>query len=179
MISIEIKYNSNDTFELAQFICKKLYKSSIIAIRIIQTIFSLIMIYIATVYVGVEDKVILSIIFIVLVLLYILAWNLYLIANYFYSKKNSNLHQNTNITFEDDYFIVKSESGKKSYCYQYKYSTIQAIYDEENKLFIMLDNLATVILIPKRELGVGNYDKLIDYLNLKIHNNFSYKTNKN
>ncbi|WP_291574531.1 YcxB family protein [Clostridium sp. UBA4548] len=177
MISIGIKYNSNDTFELAQFICKKLYKNSIIAIRIIQTIFSLVMIYIATVYV--EDKIILSIIFIVLLLLYILAWNLYLIANYFYSKKNSNLHQNTKITFEDDYFIVKSESGKKSYCYQYKYSTIQAIYDEENKLFIMLDNLATVILIPKRELGVGDYDKLIDYLKLKIDNNFSYKTNKN
>lgn len=175
MISIDIKYDSKDTFELTQFICKKLYKNNSIAIRVIQTIFSLIMIYIVTVYIGVESNVVLSMVFIVLLLLYILAWNLFLITNYFSSKKHSNLHENMKITFEDDYFIVKSESGKKSYCYQYKYSTIQAIYDEENKLFIMLDNLATVILIPKRELWVGDYDKLIDYLKSKIDNNFIYK----
>ncbi len=39
MISIDIKYNSKDTFELTQFSCKKLYKNNSIAIRRVCTVF--------------------------------------------------------------------------------------------------------------------------------------------
>lgn len=173
MISIEVTYNSRDTFELTQFICKKFYKNNSIAIRVVQTFFSLIMIYMSVVYV--ENKVILSIILIVLLLLYTLVWNVFFIQNYFYSKKYSNLHQNMNIIFKEDYLVLTSKSEKKSYCYQYRYTKIKAIYGEYNNLFIIFDNLVDVILIPKRELGLGNYDKLIDYLKSKIDNNFIYK----
>lgn len=173
MISIEIKYNSKDTFELTKFICEKFYKNNSIAIRVIQTIFSLIMIYISVVYV--KNKITLSIILFVLLLLYILVWNLFFIQNYFYSKKHSSLHQNMNIKFKDDCFILKSKSEKKSYCYQYVYSKVEGIYDGKNNLFIILDNLVDVILVPKRELSVGDYNTLVDYLKSKIDNNLIYK----
>ncbi|EQB86408.1 hypothetical protein M918_14580 [Clostridium sp. BL8] len=75
MISIEITYNSKDTFELTQFICKKLYKSNIIAVRVVQTIFSLIMMYMSVLYV--KNKMIFSFILIILLLLYILVWNIF------------------------------------------------------------------------------------------------------
>ncbi len=39
MISIDIKYNSKDTFELTQFISKKLYKNNSIAIGRVFTVF--------------------------------------------------------------------------------------------------------------------------------------------
>ncbi|MPM59577.1 hypothetical protein SDC9_106421 [bioreactor metagenome] len=41
MISIEIKYNSKDTFELMQFITKKLYKINSIIARVVQPSFTL------------------------------------------------------------------------------------------------------------------------------------------
>jgi hypothetical protein len=172
MISVEIKYNSKDTFELTQFICKKLYKNNIIAIRVVQTIFSLIMIYMTTVYI--ENKIIINIIVIVLLLLYILVWNLFFIRNYFYSRRSSDVHQGIQITFEQDNLILKSNSPKKIYYFQYKYCKVRAIYNEKNNLFIMLDNPVEFISIPKREIGDGDYNKLIDYLKSKIDNTLIY-----
>ncbi|MBP2023092.1 hypothetical protein J2Z44_002926 [Clostridium punense] len=172
MISIEITYNSKDTFELTQFICKKLYKSNIIAVRVVQTIFSLIMMYMSVLYV--KNKMIFSFILIILLLLYILVWNIFLIRNYFYSKKYSAAHQSIQITFEQEKFILKSNSKEKYYCLQYNYCKIKEIHDEKNNLFIMLNNPVEFILIPKRELGVRDYDKLIDYLTSKIDNDLIY-----
>ncbi|EQB86407.1 hypothetical protein M918_14575 [Clostridium sp. BL8] len=45
---------------------------------------------------------------------------------------------------------------------------------KKNNLFIMLNNPVEFILIPKRELGVRDYDKLIDYLTSKIDNDLIY-----
>lgn len=175
MISIKIKYNSEDTFELIKFICEKFYKPNSISIRVIQTVFSLIMIYISIIYI--KSQIILNIILLALLVLYILIWNIFFIQNYFYSKKHSNLHENMNIAFEEDHFTLRSKSKKKSYCYQYKYSKIKAIYDEETKLFIMLDNSVDVILIPKRDLSMDDYNQLIDYLKSKIDYNLFIKSN--
>lgn len=172
MISIEIKYNPNDIFKLRQFISKKLYKSNMIITRVIQTFFSFVLIYMSVAYI--YDKLILSFTLTVLLLIYILVWNFFLIQNFLFSRQHSDFYQSMQIIFEQDSFMLKSYCQKKSYSFQYRYCKIKAIYTENNSLFIMLDTPVEFILIPKEQLGLGDYDRLIDYLKLKVDNNFIY-----
>lgn len=173
MILIEIKYNSKDIFELKQFSSKKLYKNNNIIGRVIETIFLFTMLFMSIEYIN--NSIILGFFVIVILAVHILLWNFYTIYNYVHSKKYSNVHQSMKIIFEEDYFTLKSNNEKRSYCYQYRYCKLKAIYDKKDNLIMMLNNPVEFILIPKRELGIGDYDRLIDYLKSKIDNNFIYK----
>lgn len=173
MISIEVKYNSKDTFVLMQFICKKLYKINSILVRVVQTFFTLAMLYLSVLCI--ESKLIFSIVIIVLFLLYLLVWNIFTIKNYFYSKRHNILHENMKITFDEDYFTKRSTSENKSYYYKFRYSKLEKIYDEKDNLFIQLNSSTDFILIPKRELGEGDYDRLVNHLKSKINNNLTYE----
>jgi len=79
------------------------------------------------------------------------------------------------ITLEEDYFTKESTSENKSYYYKFRYSRLKEIYDEKDNLFIKLDSSTDFILIPKRELDEGDYDRLINHLKSKINNKLTYE----